>query len=56
MLVDVRWIMLVVVFMLVLLMVRRRKEWAEPLLVATAVATFLITILFFIAAPLGVPS
>ncbi|MBQ1044122.1 MULTISPECIES: hypothetical protein [Micromonospora] len=56
MLVDARWIMLVAVFTLVLVMVRKRKEWAEPLLVATAVATLLLTVLFFISEPLGMLS
>ncbi|GAA2858276.1 hypothetical protein Acy02nite_22070 [Actinoplanes cyaneus] len=51
MLIDARWLVLGVVFGVVLLCVRRRKEWAEPVLVAIAVTTVLITLLFFVPKP-----
>jgi uncharacterized membrane protein YkgB len=49
MLIDARWLLLIMVFVGVLVLVRKRREWAEPLVVALAVTTVLITLLFFIS-------
>ncbi|MEV4464331.1 hypothetical protein AB0J51_11940 [Micromonospora echinofusca] len=49
--VDIRWLALVAAFVAVTMLVRKRSEWANELLTAAAIATLLITVLFFIPAP-----
>ncbi|MER7588284.1 hypothetical protein ABTW72_12165 [Micromonospora sp. NPDC127501] len=52
MLIDARWVALIAACLAILLIVRKRKEWAEPLLVMAAIATLLITLFFFVGAPI----
>jgi hypothetical protein len=49
--IDIKWIILVAACIAVLVLVRKREEWRDPILVAVGVATVLITILFFVATP-----
>jgi len=52
--VDVRWVALVVAFILILILVKKYKEWSEPILVALAFVTVLTTLFFFVSAPVFV--
>jgi hypothetical protein len=49
--IDVRWLVLIAACAAVPILIRKRREWAEPILVTATVATLLITIFFFLTAP-----
>jgi hypothetical protein len=49
--IDIRWIALVAACTFVIVLVRTRREWVEPLLVVAAIAAVLITLLFFVTTP-----
>ncbi|MDG4778695.1 hypothetical protein O7614_03415 [Micromonospora sp. WMMD961] len=54
MFVDARWAALALIFALVFLMARRRKDLSEPLVTAVVICTLLATLLFFIPVPVVV--